>query len=253
MGDQWERGGGVTGRYWTEVSRRVAASLVCPALLMLVTVWHACQRPCREGTRARYLAMPSPSRTRNFHKPSSPPERGLSRRILNKFGARAERGPRLGEDLRVSGPKTEEQIGGDDQGEGGALPDRRGRPEALDRHVGERCLGKCPDGKGGGRGHVPECARGGRAGKQKHRVPADLGCGPSEQGEPGGQGSGCEGHGHRGDQESRVVQDDPHGQIALCHPERYLKRLERADDLETNCGAQQRGAGRGGGPAAGPR
>eukprot|EP00962_Isochrysis_galbana_P007960 scaffold2172_cov130-Isochrysis_galbana.AAC.3 len=26
MGDEWERGGGVTGRYWTEVSRRVAAS-----------------------------------------------------------------------------------------------------------------------------------------------------------------------------------------------------------------------------------
>eukprot|EP00962_Isochrysis_galbana_P054306 scaffold25825_cov131-Isochrysis_galbana.AAC.2 len=25
MGDEWERGGGVTGRYWTEVSRRVAA------------------------------------------------------------------------------------------------------------------------------------------------------------------------------------------------------------------------------------
>eukprot|EP00962_Isochrysis_galbana_P028614 scaffold9079_cov127-Isochrysis_galbana.AAC.1 len=24
--DEWERGGGVTGRYWTEVSRRVAAS-----------------------------------------------------------------------------------------------------------------------------------------------------------------------------------------------------------------------------------
>eukprot|EP00962_Isochrysis_galbana_P028658 scaffold9098_cov124-Isochrysis_galbana.AAC.10 len=28
MGDEWERGGGVTGRYWTEVSRRVAASHV---------------------------------------------------------------------------------------------------------------------------------------------------------------------------------------------------------------------------------
>eukprot|EP00962_Isochrysis_galbana_P012833 scaffold3639_cov141-Isochrysis_galbana.AAC.19 len=27
MGDEWERGGGVTGRYWTEVSRRVAASV----------------------------------------------------------------------------------------------------------------------------------------------------------------------------------------------------------------------------------
>eukprot|EP00962_Isochrysis_galbana_P044080 scaffold16981_cov122-Isochrysis_galbana.AAC.3 len=27
MGDEWERGGGVTGRYWTEVSRRVAANI----------------------------------------------------------------------------------------------------------------------------------------------------------------------------------------------------------------------------------
>eukprot|EP00962_Isochrysis_galbana_P048510 scaffold20267_cov114-Isochrysis_galbana.AAC.4 len=27
MGDEWESGGGVTGRYWTEVSRRVAASV----------------------------------------------------------------------------------------------------------------------------------------------------------------------------------------------------------------------------------
>eukprot|EP00962_Isochrysis_galbana_P017548 scaffold5043_cov115-Isochrysis_galbana.AAC.6 len=27
MGEEWERGGGVKGRHWTEVSRRVAASV----------------------------------------------------------------------------------------------------------------------------------------------------------------------------------------------------------------------------------
>eukprot|EP00962_Isochrysis_galbana_P002248 scaffold589_cov118-Isochrysis_galbana.AAC.5 len=30
MGDEWERGGGVTGRYWTEVSRRVRVAATCP-------------------------------------------------------------------------------------------------------------------------------------------------------------------------------------------------------------------------------
>eukprot|EP00962_Isochrysis_galbana_P042632 scaffold16003_cov166-Isochrysis_galbana.AAC.1 len=49
MGKEWEGRGGVTGRQWTEVSRRAAAS-VSRYLHICISAYYACMRHCCKHT-----------------------------------------------------------------------------------------------------------------------------------------------------------------------------------------------------------